>query len=461
MKKILVVEPVIFIYTLAYSLSSPLAQQYLYRRLWEESTNSTFTDGDNISHCGVNQSDPIYLKQKEIQENASLLAMKMGLSGAVPSILMAFVLVANGERCGRKISLFLPLVGNLIYNIFYSIMSSYSLPLVLLYPLTFLDGLFGSMATFLGGAFSYTVDLCKTQKQKMIRIAVVDLIFGLTSGLGGLTSGYILKGIGFTWTFAALSLLQVVNILYVSCCLGDTIQVPEYHPQSLKEGLKETFSGVYMLFKSSPCKKRISIILLLCTFMTYLFTMFGGTSLYTLYELNSPLCWNAIYIGYGSAVSTLFSLTGFLGLVLIARYLKDIYIVYSGILSYVVGTVLAAFATTTLLMFLVRVPSMLLFVPIPVLRSMLSKIVLPQEQGSIFACIACLEILTGMSAIIVFNSLYAKTVAWFPGFSFLFSGVFCIVPLSFLSCLMFTSWREEDLVQLVNEEDSLEENADS
>ncbi|KAH0625081.1 hypothetical protein JD844_033162 [Phrynosoma platyrhinos] len=440
MKKILVVEPVVFIYTLAYSVNTPLAQQYLYRRLWEQITNSTFIDDDNISHCEVNQSDPTYLKQKEIQENASLLATKMGLSEAIPSILVAFVLVANGERLGRKISLFLPLVGSLIYNMFYSIMSSYSLPLVLLFPLSFLYGLFGSMATFLGGAFSYTVDLCETQKQRTIRIAVVDLIFGLSSGLGGLASGYILKGIGFTWTFAALSFLQMVNILYVSFCLGDTIQAPEFQPQSLKEGLKETFSGVYILFKSSPSKKRLSIILLLCTFMTYLFTMFGGTSLYTLYELNSPLCWDAIYIGYGSAVSTFFSLTGFVGLVLVARYLRDIYIVYSGILSYLIGIIMAAFATTTLLMLLVRVPSMLLFVPIPVLRSMLSKVVLPQEQGAIFACVACLEVLTGISAIVVFNTLYAKTVA---------------------CCLMFTSWREEDLVQLVNEEDSLEENADS
>nr|XP_060626866.1 lysosomal proton-coupled steroid conjugate and bile acid symporter SLC46A3 [Anolis sagrei ordinatus] len=459
MKKILVVEPVIAIYMLSYSLNTPLVQQYLYRRIWEETTNSTFIDDDNISHCGVNQSDPTYLVQKEVQEKAALLTMKVGLSGAIPSIVMAFILVSNGERCGRKISLVLPLLGSLIYNIFYSMMSYFSLPLVLLFPLVFVDGLCGSMATFLGGAFAYVVDLCETQKQKIIRIAMVDLIFGLASGLGGLTSGYIIKGIGFTWTFAVISILQIINIFYVSCCLGDTIQVSEFRPQSLKEGLKETFSGVYILCKSSSCRKRTSIILLLGTFMTYLFTMFGGTSLYTLYELNSPLCWNAVYIGYGSAVSTCASVAGFIALFLLARFLKDIYMVYMGIFSYIIGATMAAFATTTLLMFLVRVPAVLLFVPIPMLRAMLSKIVLPQEQGAIFACIACLEIVTGITAGVVFNTIYAKTVAWFPGFSFLFSGAFCIVPLGMLSCLMFTSWREENLVILINEEDSLDENA--
>ncbi|XP_061484476.1 lysosomal proton-coupled steroid conjugate and bile acid symporter SLC46A3 [Rhineura floridana] len=461
MKKILVVEPVIAVYMFASSVLSPLMQQYVYRRLWEETINSTFIDNDSVSSCELNQSDPTYLKQKEVQEKASLFALKMDLSGAALSILVAFVLVANGDRWGRKISLAFPLVGNLISSFFLSVMSYWSLPLSLLFITAFISGLFGGLATFLGGAFSFVVDLCENQKQKIIRIAVVDLIFGLMSGLGGLSSGYILKDIGFTLTFVMISLLHTVNFFYVTCFLDDTVQVSDVQPQSLREGLKETFSGVYVLFQSSSCRKRTSIILLLCTFMTYLFTMFGGITLYTLYELNAPLCWNAIYIGYGSAASTSISLIGFLGLLLLSKCLRDIYIVYLGIFSYIGGAVMAAFANTTLLMFLVRVPSLLHFISIPVLRSMLSKVVLPKEQGAIFACIACLEVVTGTLALAVFDSLYAVTVGWFPGFSFLFSAGLCIIPLSSLSCLLYANWREEDFVQLVEEDDSLRENTDN
>ncbi|KAG8136836.1 hypothetical protein E2320_005389, partial [Naja naja] len=39
-------------------------QQYVYKRIWEETTNSTFIVQDNISHCELNQSNPIYVKQK-------------------------------------------------------------------------------------------------------------------------------------------------------------------------------------------------------------------------------------------------------------------------------------------------------------------------------------------------------------------------------------------------------------
>uniref|UniRef100_A0A8D2JGI6 Lysosomal proton-coupled steroid conjugate and bile acid symporter SLC46A3 n=1 Tax=Varanus komodoensis TaxID=61221 RepID=A0A8D2JGI6_VARKO len=347
-----IVEPVICIYMFVSSMETPLVQQYIYRRLWEETTNTTFIDNDTISHCELNQSNPAFLKQQEVQEKASLFSMKKELCSAILSILMAFILVANGDRCGRKWSLSLPLVGSLLGSTFLGFMSYFSLYLPLLFALSFVTGLFGGMATFLGGAFSYVVDLSENERQKTVRIAVVDLIFGLLSGLGGVASGYILKRIGFTWTFATASLLQVVNIVYVTCCLDETVKISGCQPHSLREGIKDTFSGVWLLFKLSSCRKRATIILLLCVFMTYLFTMFGGFSLYTLYELNAPLCWNAVYIGYGSAVSTSVSLTGFLGLLLLYRCLGDACLVCIGIISYVGGAVMAAFANTTLLMFL-------------------------------------------------------------------------------------------------------------
>lgn len=107
-----------------------------------------------------------------------------------------------------------------------------------------------------------------------------------------------------------------------------------------------------MLFKTAPYKKRILIIVLLFIFMTYFFTLLGGSSLFTLYELDEPLCWNEVYIGYGAAASTSTSLTSFIGVYLFSKCLKDIYIVFIGIFSCIGGMIMAAFAKTTLLMFL-------------------------------------------------------------------------------------------------------------
>ncbi|NWH74990.1 S46A3 protein, partial [Piaya cayana] len=464
MRKVLCVEPVIFIYVFATYLTSPLMQQFIYRRLWQDEYNSTAPGLGNSSRCEQNRSSPVFARQKEVQEKASVFNMQLDLTGAIPSLIVAFVIVANGDRQGRKRSLVLPSMGALITDICLTIVSYFSFSLYVLFAVAFITGLFGSMATFLGGGFAFIADVCHDEKQKTTRIAVVDLIFGVVSGLAGLSSGYFLKGIGFTWTFVTASLLHVINIIYILFILEDTVGVSEFQhrtPISCTELLRETFSGVYMLFKTAPYKKRVLIIVLLFTFMTYLFTAFGGSSLFTLYELDEPLCWNEVYIGYGAAAFTSVSLTSFLGVYLFSKCLKDIYIVFIGIFSYIGGMVMAAFAKTTLLMFLVRVPSLLCLMPVPVLRSMLSKVVLPDEQGAVFACIACLEVVTGTISLAVFNIIYAATVAWFSGFSFLLSAGLCLLPLAALCWLLCTSWSGEDLALLVPEEVSSIESADS
>uniref|UniRef100_A0A8C8SMY8 Lysosomal proton-coupled steroid conjugate and bile acid symporter SLC46A3 n=1 Tax=Pelusios castaneus TaxID=367368 RepID=A0A8C8SMY8_9SAUR len=463
MRKVLLVEPVIVIYSFAFFLAVPLIQQYVYRRLWEETSNSSLIQ-NNTTSCEINKSNPTYIIQKEVQEKTSLFLMQLDLTGAIPSILVAIVLVADGDRHGRKKSLVLPSVGGFITNAFFGVLSYFSLSLSILFALAVFGSLFGSLATFLGGGFAYVADLCKEEKQKTIRIAVVDMIFGLVAGLAGLTSGYFINGLGFPWTFGVASLLHFLNVFYIVFWLEDTVRVPEFQQHALgscSAGLKETFSGVYMLFKNATCKKRTLIIVLLFTFMMYFFTLTGGSSLFTLYELDEPLCWNEVYIGYGAAASTTVSLTSFLGVYLLSRCLKDIYIVFIGIFSYIGGMIMAAFAKTTLLMFLMRIPSLLCFMPTPVLRSMLSKVVLASEHGAVFACIACLEVITTAISLVVFNTLYAATVTWFPGFSFLLSAGLCIIPLSILCWLLCTSWREENLALLVGEEVSSEESIES
>ncbi|NWV53160.1 S46A3 protein, partial [Daphoenositta chrysoptera] len=464
MKKVLCVEPVIFIYVFASFLTIPLVEQFIYRRLWELEYNSTFVSDSNVSHCEQNKSSPAYIKQKAIQEKASVFNMQLDLTRAIPSLIVAFVIVSNGDRQGHKRSLLLPSVGALISGISFTAIAYFSLSLSVLFAVAFVTGLFGSIATFLGGGFAYIAEECHDEKQKTTRIAVVDLIFGVVSGLAGLSSGYFLRGIGFAWTFVVASLLHVINIIYIVFFLEDTVGISQFQhdtPVSWKELFRETVSGVYMLFKTAPYKKRILLIVLLFTFMTYFFTLLGGSSLFTLYELDEPLCWNEVYIGYGAAASTSVSLTSFLGVYLFSKCLKDIYIVFIGMFSYIGGMIMVAFAKTTLLMFLVRLPSLFSFMPIPVLRSMLSKVVLTGEQGAVFACIACLEAVTGTMSISVFNILYATTVAWFSGFSFLLSAGLCLIPLSVLCWLLCTSWNGEDLALLVPEEVSSIESADS
>lgn len=57
-------------------------------------------------------------------------------------------------------------------------------------------------------------------------------------------------------------------------------------------------------------------------------------------------------MGYGSGLSTAIYLVSFAGVALLSRYLPDAYIILLGLTSVAAGLIMAAFAKTTLLMFL-------------------------------------------------------------------------------------------------------------
>uniref|UniRef100_A0A672K981 Uncharacterized protein n=1 Tax=Sinocyclocheilus grahami TaxID=75366 RepID=A0A672K981_SINGR len=54
MKRLYFIEPIVAIYAFASFMVYPLVQQYVYRRLWLEITNSSYPVSDNTSHCAAN-----------------------------------------------------------------------------------------------------------------------------------------------------------------------------------------------------------------------------------------------------------------------------------------------------------------------------------------------------------------------------------------------------------------------
>lgn len=57
MKGLYLVEPVVAFYAFSSFLMYPLIQQYVYRRLWQELTNSSFPATDNNSRCAETSSN--------------------------------------------------------------------------------------------------------------------------------------------------------------------------------------------------------------------------------------------------------------------------------------------------------------------------------------------------------------------------------------------------------------------
>ncbi|XP_047463824.1 solute carrier family 46 member 3 [Mugil cephalus] len=437
MKGLYLVEPVVALYAFCSFLIYPLVQQYVYRRLWQELMNTTYPISDNTSRCAPHNSSN-QTDFNEVQRQASLFSLYSELLSTIPSLIVTLMLVAYSDRGGRKTPIILPLVGTLLYTLSFLTVSFFELNVYLLIGASLLSSLFGGLGTFLGGCFSYVSDLCEDGSQKTLRMAGLDMMIGLLSGLASISTGYFVRAAGFNWPFLVSALGQCFIILYAVFILEETVKKPPSDGDILDRSvqpsaIKQMVFGVYQMFVGASRRSKTVLALLMVIFTSFTFAYMGAINLVTLYELNAPLCWTEIFIGYGSALSTTVFLTSFVG-VLGLTYcgVPQLLIILFGILSVVSGMIVMSFATTTLLMFVARVPMLLTIMPFPVLRSMMSKIVSKSEQGALFAFLSFLESLTGNVSSAVFNSIYAVTVAWYPGFAFQLSAGLCFIPFSVL-----------------------------
>lgn len=392
----------------------------------------------------------------------SLFNLQIDISGLIPGLVSTFILLSHSDRRGRKFPLILCSAGALATSIWLCLLSYFAFPFQLLIASTFFGALCGNSITFFGACFAYIVDQCKEEKHRTIRIALTDFLLGLVTGLTGLSSGYFIRELGFVWSFFVTTVVLTVNLIYIVFFLGESREESPFQNVSVScyEGFKNLFYRTYMLFKNASGERRSLLCLLLFTTMTYFFMIVGVSPIFILYELDSPLCWNEVLIGYGSALGSASFLTSFLGIWIFSYCMEDVYLAIMGTLTTMAGMAMTAFAKTTWMMLLVRLPFLFTFVPLSVLRSMMSKVVHSTEIGALFACTAFLETLGGTIAVSTFNGIYSATVAWYPGFVFLLSAALLLIPLASLCVVKCASWDKRGDVLLVQEEAS-EDTSDS
>ncbi|XP_026229037.1 solute carrier family 46 member 3 [Anabas testudineus] len=467
MKGLFLVEPVVALYAFSSFLIYPLVQQYVYRRLWQDLTNTTYPISDNTSRCATNSSSNQSGYNEIVQRQASLFFLYTDLFSTIPSLIVTLMLVAYSDRGGRKITIILPLFGTLMYTLAFLTVSYFELNVYLLIGSSLLSSLFGGLGTFLGGCFAYIADLCEDGHQKTLRMAGLDMMIGLLAGVASISTGYFLRAAGFNWPFLTSALCLCLTLVYAIFILEETVKKTPTDAISLEgstqsSALKQMIYGVYRMFVGASSRCKIILFLLMLIFTSFSFAYMGGITLMTLYELNEPLCWTEILIGYGSALSTTVFLVSFVG-VSVFTYcgVPQLLIVMIGILSVASGMVMVAFAKTTLLMFIVRVPLLLSIMPFPVLRSMMSKIISKSEQGALFACLSFLDSLTSNVSTAIFNSIYASTVAWYPGFIFLLSGGLCVIPLFVLGVVGLIGVDVAEEVKKPEEENLIEDQNDN
>lgn len=431
------VEPVLFLSTFSIALQGPLFAQYLWDRISED----VGYNGSRSSEC--NSSLPVDPLQKEVETLTAHWNLYVNLGGLSLGLLVVPFLGSWSDKAGRRPLLIMPNLGLALETVVYLIVMYTRLPVGYFLLGRMLSGISGDFNCILASCFAYIADT-SDRTSRTVRVAILESCLGLSGMLASIIGGQWKRTQGYINPCWLVLATRLASALYSYLFVCESVPVdPSVRLLSTRhhKALWKLYSTGGSQSASSFHKHKLWLYTL--CFFVVVGVHAGCRDLYVLFVLSAPLCWGPELIGYGSAALHLAYLSSLLGLKVMTRCLEDSWVALVGLLSNMAGLLVFSVANTTALMF-TGYGLMLFFVTTtPVIRSKLSKLVDPTEQGALFACIACVESLCSMVGYSVFNSLYPATLHFMKGFPFLLGAIILLLPFGITWTLRYLDRRHE------------------
>ncbi|CAH1792034.1 unnamed protein product [Owenia fusiformis] len=417
-RRLIIIEPVVLLYFMAYVPMIPLTEQYLYYKVGQlhNYTMGEYNAG-NASECGglVNKSDPAYILLQTVQAESSMFLLYFTLVQTVPALFTTIFFGALSDNLGRKIAMLVPICGNVLRSITFLVIIHFELHPYWTFLAAVFEGLSGSIGAALMACFSYLIDIT-THKQRSFRITVLDSMIGISGAMASLGVGYWIKAQGFFYPYILCTSLQTLNLLYVSCFVPETVtRNPDIPIVSCSH-----FTNVAKVYRTGGEKYRQVRLILLLIVLFICGMPLISSSVVTLYLLNTPLCLGPVMLGIYSSIWLIVRYVGsVIAVKLFSRWLQDTGLVILGCFSFIGYLLITAFATNNIVLFIGPAVGVFASLIIPMVRSIMSKLILPKMQGSLFASIACMETLSVLVGSSIFNPIYQHTLNFMRGFVFI------------------------------------------
>ncbi|KAM4590329.1 proton-coupled folate transporter [Fundulus diaphanus] len=432
------VEPVLFLSMFSLALQAPLSTQYLWDRISED----LGYNGSRRSECGNSSVEPDPL-QEEVETLTAHWNLYISLGGFSVGLLVVPLLGSWSDVAGRRAVLVLPNIGLALQAVVYIVVMYLRLPVAYFLLGRLLSGLSGDFNAILAGCFAYVADV-SDNRSRTFRVAVLEACLGVSGMLASIVGGQWRRAQGYINPFWLVLATNLASALYAYLFVRESVR-PD---PGARLFTTRHHKAVWHLYATGGtggdgALHRSRLWLYTLCFFLVVAVHFGTRELYVLYELSSPLCWGSALIGYGSAALHLAYLSSLLGLKVMQRCLQDSSVALVGLASNVTGLVVFSVADTTQLMFTGYGLCFLFMASTPVLRSKLSRLVDPSEQGALFAFVACVESLCFLVGSSVFNSLYPASLHFMKGFPFLLAAVILFIPAGIIGALHCFDQRRE------------------
>lgn len=182
------VEPTMFLYMMAFMVTSVIEQAFFVYRACRVNHNFTEEICTNLE-----QHDDY---KKIVQKTVSDFHQWNGILGHVVPIILALFLGSWSDRRGRKLPLIMGLVGKLIYSVMF-VVNTYQThwPLeYIIYTATIPSALTGADVAIFASCFAYISDVSSV-KQRTIRVTILDACYLVTIPVGVALGTYLFTSV--------------------------------------------------------------------------------------------------------------------------------------------------------------------------------------------------------------------------------------------------------------------------
>ncbi|XP_069118523.1 lysosomal proton-coupled steroid conjugate and bile acid symporter SLC46A3-like [Argopecten irradians] len=422
--------PCILVHFFSYVFYNLVTTQYLYdyfaRRIIPNVT-AVELNQDN-SPCTVIVNSDLYQQRTEIQKDTTTASLTFVIAGCAPALFMDVIIGVLSDRYGRKIFIIVSLLGTFVKTLMTMIGMHYEVDVHYFIMFIAVEGFAGGWCAVVSLGFAYVSDVTLVGKSRTSSIVLIEISVGLGLVLAGVTSGYLIDGVGFMYAMMALTLMNFLNILIMVLCLPDTVNETNSVKGRTIHLLKSSFA--FYTRDTSAIAKRWKYIVCVAIFILFNFSALSRQTIDQLYQLNAPFCWDAITIGWYSSLSDVSR--NVIGLALIRglqNHISDEVMVVVSAVSGCMAYLLEAFATTDAMMFFVPVIGVFSMVTGPILRSIMSRMTPADRQGALFAGLAMVQTLCTVVVDPLTKSVYIATVDVARGAVFLLSAGYCVLVL--------------------------------
>ncbi|XP_064599813.1 lysosomal proton-coupled steroid conjugate and bile acid symporter SLC46A3-like [Liolophura sinensis] len=451
------VEILLLSYFVASMTLVPVEQLYVFSRVKDKHGQNPLAPADNSSIKLKNESNTDRIDsqrcvsqwtnlssfdaENDVQAEAATWMLVLTLCENACAMISTCLLGALIDMKGRKLGVVVPMLGSLLKIVVFLAVVLFELPIALLILADVLEGASGYYGTVFCAVLAHLADITTTTKEKATRINIALALNGICIGLTYLGMGFFISHAGFVYPLLFSLVILLMSLPLAIFLFPETLSGKrEEQTKSRSLNLIHFLSAFLLYHKKHPAGRQWKLLALAASFFSFNLVITGRGNVQSLYQLASPLCWSAVDIGYFGAAQTmgqqLVTLVLFPAL---RRRLSELPIAVFGTLSGIAACLLQAFATTDLLMYTGELTFCLLQafcyhrpadvysyggwsfsnVCAPTVKTAMSSLVGPHEQGAMFASLGIIQMVCSCVAQVVFNSIYVASLSVFPGTVFL------------------------------------------